>query len=383
MIKIGFVYFDNIHVIPHFIGSVQELYNDPECQVDILAPDIPHEYLYELLDVFDLPKSLVKTLPTYLYKRIAYKIQGREKPSNQYIFKKHQKKFLDYDVLVFNVFNHTHVKRKDRNKPKFVFLMHGAGDRDYPFTPEYRPFIEKFDLITTAGLKINDLFAKMGKFEHTKFETCGYQKLDVVKKIQRNKKKLFNNDKPIVLYNPHFKYELTSFLKFGMDILDFFYRNKDYNVIFAPHMNLFSTKLRNPLPQSMIPKKYLEAENMLIDFGSTNSVDMTYTLNADIYLGDVSSQVYEFLLNGPKPAIFINAHNFDWKNDVHFQNWHLGKVIDKVDDLEAVLATRVEWQKAFEDKQKKAIAYTFDIDPQKSSSKRVAEAIKKLVKNNE
>ena len=377
MIKVGVVYFDNIHVIPHFVGSVAELYKDPDVEVDILAPEIDHTYLYYALEVFGVPKDIVKTLPTYFYKKIAYKIQGRKKPSNRYIFKKHQKKFLEYDVLVFNVFNHGHIKRKDRRKPKFVFLMHGAGDRDYPFADEYKPFVEQFDLVTTAGQKINDLFARNGPYPHTMFKICGYQKLDFVKKINEGKK-IIDTDKPIVLYNPHFKDYLTSFQKFGKDILEFFYNNKDYFLIFAPHINLFNPEKREALDRKIIDKKFFEAENILIDFGSTKSVDMTYTYNADIYLGDVSSQVYEFLLQGPKPAIFINAHGIEWKNNMYFQSWHLGKVIDNIDHLKEILDSRNDWQKEFAGKQRQAIAYTFDIDPEKSSSKRVAEAIKEI-----
>ena len=382
MIKIGYIFFDDIHIVPHFVGSVAELYFDPECHVDILAPEIDHDFLYKSLEMFNVPASVVKELPTYLYKKIAYKIQGRTKPSNRYIFKKHQKKLLDYDILVFNVFNQGHIKRKNRNKPKYVFLMHGAGDSYYPFTPEYFDIISQYHLITTSGQKINDLFAQMGKFENTKFEICGYQKLDFINKIKQNEQ-LFDNDKPVVLYNPHFRPHLTSFYKFGIDILEFFYQNKNYNLIFAPHMNLFTKKTRNPRSRDIISQKYIDAENIIVDFGSTRSVDMTYTKNADIYLGDVSSQIYEFLLFGlPRPAIYINAHNFDWKNDIHFRNWHLGKVITSIEKLPGLLATANQWKNDFKTIQKQVMDYTFDIDNNKSSSKRVAEAIKKLGKKN-
>jgi hypothetical protein len=40
--------------------------------------------------------------------------------------------------------------------------------------------------------------------------------------------------------------------------------------------------------------RWHEAANILIDTGSTRLVDMTYTLSADGYIGDVSSQIYEF-----------------------------------------------------------------------------------------
>ena len=377
MIKIGYIFFDDIHIIPHFVGSVAELYKDPECHVDILTPETDHSYLYELLDKLNVPRTVVKPLSTYFYKKIAYKIQGRKKPSNQYVFKKHQELFLDYDVLVFNVFNQGHVKRKNKLKPKYVFLMHGAGDSYYPFTDEYVDIINEYALVTTSGKKINDLFAQNGPYPNTKFEICGYQKLDLVKKMQIEKK-LFDNDKPIIFYNPHFREHLTSFHKFGLDILEFFYQNKDYNLIFAPHMNLFSLTVRNALDRKMIPEKYHNTNNIIIDFGSTNSVDMTYTYNADIYMGDVSSQVYEFLLQGFKPAIFLDAHDFKWQDDIHFRHWHLGKVINDVSRLKEILETRNKWQQNFIEEQKKAIAYTFDIAKDKSASVRVAEAIKKL-----
>ena len=37
-----------------------------------------------------------------------------------------------------------------------------------------------------------------------------------------------------------------------------------------------------------IPATYFEAKNIHLDLGSTQSVNMTYTQQATIYLGDVS-----------------------------------------------------------------------------------------------
>jgi hypothetical protein len=54
---------------------------------------------------------------------------------------------------------------------------------------------------------------------------------------------------------------------------------------------------------------------------------MRYTLAADIYAGDVSSQVYEFLLE-PKPCVFLNAHGADWQNSPDYPMWRLGEVAD-------------------------------------------------------
>ena len=67
--------------------------------------------------------------------------------------------------------------------------------------------------------------------------------------------------------------------------------------------------------------------NVIVDPGSDRSVDTSYTAAADIYVGDVSSQVYEFLIV-PRPCVFLNAHGIDWRQDPSFAHWHLGDVVD-------------------------------------------------------
>jgi hypothetical protein len=57
-------------------------------------------------------------------------------------------------------------------------------------------------------------------------------------------------------------------------------------------------------------------------------MDATYTLSASLYVGDVSSQVYEFLTE-PRPCVFLNAHRLDWRDDPNFAHWHLGDVIEE------------------------------------------------------
>jgi hypothetical protein len=59
---------------------------------------------------------------------------------------------------------------------------------------------------------------------------------------------------------------------------------------------------------------------------------MTYTDAADIYVGDVSGQVYEFLAV-PRPCVFLNACGVQWRDDPNFAHWHLGDVVDDPKDL--------------------------------------------------
>ncbi len=106
---------------------------------------------------------------------------------------------------------------------------------------------------------------------------------------------------------------------------------------------------------------------------------MTYTRAADVYLGDVSSQVYEFLQR-PRAAIFLKSHAVDWQNHPDYQFWHNGPVIDRVSDLEPLLdrwpAVAAEYKAA----QQRLFAYTIDMTDE-AASVRGARAIAEYVRN--
>ena len=190
------------------------------------------------------------------------------------------------------------------------------------------------DLALFPGDKYLKRFVNAGSITNGKCIVIGYPKFDIVP--VNNKPKLFADDKPVIIYNPHFVPELSSWTRWGVEILEYFFQQKTYNFIFAPHANLFNRTLK---PHDF-PKKYRHAPHILVDLGSEKSVDMTYTQAADIYLGDVSSQVYEFIRT-PRPCIFLNAHAVDWRNqsNSHYLFWQMGPVIDQLPDLWEQLRT--------------------------------------------
>jgi CDP-glycerol glycerophosphotransferase (TagB/SpsB family) len=284
---------------------------------------------------------------------------------------------LNYDVLVFTDISHEYLyQKKTKETPFFVLMMHGAGDGEYIIGKSYEYAISKFDLITLSGQKVKGFFKKMQNLTNTRLKVCGYQKFDVVAVENKDNLKLFKNDKPIVLYNPHFKENLSSWHQFGNQILAFFYNSNDYNLIFAPHINLFKSSKKHQLS---IDNKYFKRENIHIDLGSYRSVNMSYTQIADVYLGDVSSQIYEFIIQ-PRPCIFINTHDVNWTNDPHYQNWKLGKVIPSPKHLDKILKTRESWHEDFIQKQQVAIATTFYKPKNQRVTQRIVDEIKELFK---
>jgi hypothetical protein len=96
-------------------------------------------------------------------------------------------------------------------------------------------------------------------------------------------------------------------------------------------------KLRIDRP-GLIDRRYLDAPNIHVDLGSPASTDMTYTLAADVYLGDVSSQIYEFLRQ-PRPCIFLDSHHADWRGNPNYAHWSAGPVITDP----ANLAAAIDW----------------------------------------
>ncbi len=200
----------------------------------------------------------------------------------------------------------------------------------------------------------------------------GYPKFDVI--AAQQKKQLFSDQKPIIVYNPHFVLELSSWRRWGLEILEYFFNQNAYNFIFAPHTNLFHRVL-NP---KTFPKKYFDASHLIVDLGSEKSVDMTYTQAADIYLGDVSSQIYEFIRT-PRPCLFLNAYKIDWKNHPNYLNWTMGNVFEDLPDLWEHLKNN-PLANPYADIQKKLFQETYSIT-EESAGARSANAIHDFLKS--
>lgn len=160
----------------------------------------------------------------------------------------------------------------------------------------------------------------------------GSTKLDAVTSVE--KPALFPEEKPIVLYNPHFGIPHSSWHEHGVAVLDYFKNQNTYNLIFAPHINLFN-KVGLDTDTSFV-ENFSKVPHIYMDLGSVASVDMVYPQMADIYLGDVSSQSYEFMMT-PRPCIFINAEKIDYANHMFYPFWTAGKVVENIEQLDNAL----------------------------------------------
>lgn len=261
---------------------------------------------------------------------------------------------------------------------QFVHTRHGAGDRAVGFDRQSG----NFDLVLMSGAKIRDRLQDAGLLHEGGYAIVGYPKFDVCVSTER-RSALFPNSRPTVLYNPHCSPRLSSWYRYGLEVLEAFYRSGKYNLIFAPHVMLFRKRVQFSLkPLRMdwpgtVPRRFMECPHMLIDLGSERSVDMTYTESADCYLGDVSSQIYEFLRK-PRPCAFIDAHHTNWRNDGNYRHWSSGPVLSSAQDLISRIDAAFATHAAYREVQRALFRYSIDVN-ETPGSQRGAQAILKFL----
>jgi hypothetical protein len=76
--------------------------------------------------------------------------------------------------------------------------------------------------------------------------------------------------------------------------------------------------------------------NVHWDLDGFAMVDGSYTAAADVYLGDTSSQVVEFL-GRPRPCVFLNPRGVAWGDDPAYAQWACGEVVTRAEDVLAAL----------------------------------------------
>lgn len=379
-VRIGFLFnHESVHQVAHSAPIITELVlHHPEVQVCILASTedqmeavrriVTAEVLAKI-DCIRLKFGLFYSLINFLTRKFA--------PFARYaILKSNLSIFRSFDALL--VPEKTSLMLKKRfglDDLKLIYTQHGSGDRAVGFKPE----IGDFDFVLLMGRKVRDRMQSLGYIREDQYKIVGYPKFDTIPAGSRDRPKLFPNDNPVVVYNPHFEPKLSSWYSMGRDVLEFFARHPDYNLVVAPHVMLYRRRFHTSLENLTIrfrrgiPAKYRKCENILIDTGSPACVDMTYTRAADIYIGDVSSQIYEFLVE-PRPCMFLNSHDADWQDDPNYLHWQSGPVMTDVAELDARLSQAMEEHEHYRTVQESLIAYTFD-QKETSASRRAADAI--------
>ncbi|TNE64359.1 MAG: hypothetical protein EP335_07805 [Alphaproteobacteria bacterium] len=378
--KVGFLFnHEQLHQMPHSVPVLNALCAaDPDIETHaFVLGETRAQYLIHQLSPTALARTRIHVMYAPLYARMLHLLCGKAVPFDRVgTLLRYRDLLAGMDLLVAPETTSTLLKsRLGCHDLTLVYTQHGAGDRAVGF----KPVIRHFDHVLIAGSKIRDRMLDAGLVRPGGFSEVGYPKFDGIALASRPR--LFGDDRPTVLYNPHFHPGLSSWFDEGLKILDFFARQDRYNLIVAPHVMLFARHVHAaPGPWRMrlrraIPERFFNHDHILVDTGSTASVDMTYTRAADIYIGDVSSQVYEFI-HEPRPCVFLNSHRHAWQQDPNYAHWHLGAVAESAADLAPLLAD-TSWHAGFAERQAQAFTATFGPHPT-GGARRAARVIRTL-----
>lgn len=359
--KIIFLFLNGVHQLFHSALTAMELSRlQNEYKIVLLSCTDNHKkILKNIQQVYPENKcEIVNTKLPFRFRHLNYK--KKMYPSPHDTIPKSKALLKGADFVIATSHSIPELFRKFRiTKPKIIFQYHGCGDRKYGFDPAFR----KFDFMLLPGEYHLRRLLEENIIEREKTEIVGWPRLDYRVNIQDLKKQLFPNSNPIVLYSPHWKEELSSFKKWGEDIVKYFFNHMNLNLIFAPHIQIKHWK--NKYNYNIDFSAY-NCDNVHIDFDSLKSVDSSYLQIADLYLGDVSSMVYEWVAIKPRPCVFLNAHSVQWRNNVDYRFWDFGPVVENFPELAEKLNASFK-DKTFMYVQKERITEYMDITDVPSS----------------
>lgn len=352
MTDIAFLAIAQAHQHLHFLPAALRLAREPGVRVYVLSPSRAG---LAFIRSYDPDRTLrLRWLPMRTNKRR----DGLFTPPKRRKTLRMYRRYVGwFPTIVTTETSSGILKTFPEFRSRLIEIKHGAGDRAAGYIDEHLAY----DLILVAGEKDKRRMIEHGLATEESCVVTGYAKFELIRPPVR----LFADERPIALYNPHFDPDVSSGFVMGDAIIAAMERIKEWNFVVAPHVKLKEgVDFRSTSP------------NVLIDRGSARSVDMTYTQAAAIYIGDASSQVYEFIRT-PRPCIFINAHGVDWRGDPAYEHWTFGQVIDHPDDLAAAIARAAALQPDFEPIQRAALARSIDDSPV-PASERQARAILKF-----
>lgn len=345
MLEIAFVYIAEAYQSYHGAAIAIELAKRPDVRVTSFYadPNTPR-HLKRIHDAFSAPPPVTVRLRESVATRTlrGLKYLGVFKHR---VLRDNRDALNRFDAIV-SVENTVAMARDEGiDHPKLIYTPHGFGDRAYAFVDR----IAQFDFVLVAGEKTEQRMLANGLIRPGAYALTGSVKLETGARLEQCEAPLFAEERPTTLYNPHFDPKLTSWNTFIDPMLRGFGDQQAFNLIAAPHVKLF----RRSSEATKDRWRARSTPSIIVDPGSDRSIDTTYLWSSDIYVGDSSSQVYEFLAR-PRPCLFLNAHKADWRDNPNYVHWHLGDVIDDPSELMDAIGAAQERHHLYVERQEAA-----------------------------
>ncbi len=335
--RIGFLYNAQNHHLLHSLPIACELSRRRDTHVAVLTRDEHQLSLARRLAGL-YPQHRVTFEP--LHSPPLARFWRRPSPLSKNLMLFINRSRLDaFDALVVPERTSVRLRRFGVSRPKLIHTFHGPSGHDRAEDPR----LSRFDLLLASSPRRLERIRRSQGVVPERSAVIGYCKFDLVSRLHRRPDRLGFDARPIVLYNPHHWLDKSSWPLMGRQILRRFRDRGDFNLIFAPHVRLFDPAARHAHEFD----EFRSNSSLRIDLGSDHSIDMTYSMAADIYLGDVSSQAFEFAMQ-PRPCIFLNPRGLEWRDREDFASWNLGPVVTNLPELDLALASVDRWRHQFD-----------------------------------
>jgi len=367
--RIAFLFNAQAHQMLHGITVAEQLALGWQANVDILSAAPGHLALARRLTSAESHCLMrLDLIGSDVLRRTARAI-GSVVPPKLLTLIEARRRLDGYDAIALPERTSTIMRSLGVDRPRLIHLDHGAGDRAAGFDPR----IARFDFALVAGEKGRRRMLADGLIRPGEHAVVGYPKFEAADRARDHGWTPFADNRPIILYNPHFSAKLGSWHGHGAEIARRIAEDGRFNLIVAPHVRMCDNRRRRAaFMRALAP--FAGLHNVHIDPGSERSIDMSYTSMADVYLGDVSSQIYEFLRN-PRPCLFINGDRRDWYDDPDHAHWRYGPVLEDVGLVVPAIDHAIETHGDFLAEQKRGFVDTFDLDADGGPSRRAAAAI--------
>lgn len=329
---VAFLFLGELHLIPHLFPIAAALARRRQAPALTLhvATSAHEEILADALRRLDLPQVAIRRVRGFVQAPPGSR-DTPKLPSKPLVLALNAHRFLSADVAVVAERTSLWLPRVARRRgARFVYNEHGAAP--------HANFASVRNRFAARLLMPSEAMAARAREvggADLPVAVVGYVKPDYIRELPTAAAMpRFPEQRPTVVYVPHWKRDKSSWWGMGEAVLDWFARQDRFNLILAPHVRLPS--FDPEFERRVAP--YRDFPHIHVDATSFKLIDQTYVDGADIYLGDGSSQVVEFA-RIPRPVVFLNPDRHDWRNDPRFSHWSMGDVIEEVGALgEALVA---------------------------------------------
>lgn len=242
-LRVAFLFNAQFHQVLHGLPIAQAMAaGHGDVEVSVLAPTMAHfDFIRRYLPPEAAARLRFVDLRQPAWLRLYRALSGNVTAGKRATLAHNRALLAGFDALVTPERTSAYVRQLDLPGLKLVHTGHGAGDRERSFNPEIR----KYDFVLLSGGKYETYLLDHGLVRPGHYAVVGYPKFDLLLDRPSASGRLFANERPTILYAPHFDPRVSSWPVLGRPLLELALGTPAWNLIFAP-MSACSTRCGYP-----------------------------------------------------------------------------------------------------------------------------------------